>query len=73
MYSHCSLFECNIDKLYAKYLFLLNCTAMFIIARFEVLLITQKKAFVKHSTLIEYTKLNVKLCLTITIVESKKK
>ena len=29
-------------------------------------------SFVKHSTLIDNTKLNAKLCLTISIVESKK-
>ena len=27
------LFECNIDQFYAKHHFLLNCTAMFTIAR----------------------------------------
>ena len=43
-----SLFECNIDKLYANHPFLSNCTAMFTIARLEVLLITQKKVFIEH-------------------------
>ena len=43
----------NIDKFYAKLHFLLNCTAMFTIARFEVLLITKTKGFVKHTTLID--------------------
>ena len=33
--------------------FLLNCTAMFIIARIEVLLITQTRVLVKHTTLID--------------------
>ena len=42
-----SLFECNIDKLYANHPFLSNCTAMFTIARLEVLLITQKKVFIE--------------------------
>ena len=32
---------------------LLNCTAIFTIARPEVLLITQRKVFVKHITLID--------------------
>ena len=36
--------------------FLLNYTAMLTIARLEVLLITQKKVFVKHSTLIDKCK-----------------
>ena len=33
--------------------FLINCTAMFTLARFEVLLITQTKVFVKHTALID--------------------
>ena len=47
---------CNIDKFYAKLHFLLNCTAMFIIARIEDLLITQTRVFVKHTTLIDECK-----------------
>ena len=50
------LFECNIDQFYAKLYFLLNCTALFTIARLEVLLITQTKVFVKHTTLIDKCK-----------------
>ena len=45
--------ECNVDQFYAKHHLLLNCTAMLTIARFEVLLITQTKEFVKHTTLID--------------------
>ena len=45
------MFECNIDKFYAKLHFLLNCTAIFTIARFAVLLITQTTVFVKPTTL----------------------
>ena len=39
-----SLFECNVDHLYAKHHFLLNCTAMITIAWLKILLITQKKS-----------------------------
>ena len=50
------LVECDIDQLYAKHYFLLNCTAMFTIARFVVLLVTQRKVFVEHTTLIDKCK-----------------
>ena len=53
--------ECNIEKFYAKLHFLLNCTAMFTIARFGVLLITQTKVFVKHTTLIDKCKNKLKI------------
>ena len=46
----------------AKHHFLLNCTAMFTIAILEVLLITERKVFVKHTTLIDKWKINVKSC-----------
>ena len=39
-----------------KHRFLIICTAMFIIARIEVLLITQRRVFVKHTTLIDECK-----------------
>ena len=42
------MFECNIDQFYANHNFLLNCTAMFIIMRLEVLLIMERKVFVKQ-------------------------
>ena len=45
---------------------------MFTIARFEVLLITQTKVFVKHTTLIDKCKNKRKKCESISIVESKK-
>ena len=51
--------------------FLLNCTAMFTIARLEVLQITRRKVFVKHTTLIDKCKNKCKTCQSISIVESK--
>ena len=50
------MFESNIDQFYAKHHFLL-----FYEARLEVLLITQRKVFTKHTTQID-AKINVKSC-----------
>ena len=36
--------------------FLINCTAMFTIARLEVMLITERKVFVKYTTIIDKCK-----------------
>ena len=40
---------------------------MFTIARLEVLLITKRKAFVKHTSRIDKCQINEKSCLTITV------
>ena len=45
-----------IDQFYANHHFLLDCNVIFTIAKLEVLLITQRKVFVKHTTQIDKCK-----------------
>ena len=41
----------------------INCTAMFTIARLKVMLITQRKVFIKHTTLFDKCKNKRKIML----------